>query len=173
MDRIVEYVLERGLVLLLRFDRLRPVAAPEDVILPPVPPVEGAGVAAVQIAHSLVQVGGRRFQDEVVVVPHQAADVDAPAVSALDAPEEMEEHHPVLAVDDDRCVVVPAAPDVVVAAGDEVAVGTPHRPTVAPPRSRLAGCAPFEPPSARPSHVPGTRLGRRRRVPPGRGDTGR
>jgi hypothetical protein len=173
MDRIVEDVLERGLVLLLRFDRLRPVAAPEDVILAPVPFVEGAGVAAVQIAHSLVQVGSRRFQDEVVVVPHQAADVDPPAVSAFDAPEEMEEHHPVVAVDDDRCVVVPATPDVVVAAGDEVAVGTPHRPTVAPPRSRLARRAPFEPPSARPSHVPGTRLGRMRRFPPGRGDTGR
>ena len=124
MDRIVEDVLERGLVLLLGFDRLRPVAAPEDVVLPPVPLVEGAGVAAVQVAHSLVQVGGGCFQDEVVVVSHQAADVDAPAVSAFDAPEEMEEHHPVLAVDDDRCVVVPAAPDVVVAAGDEVAVGT-------------------------------------------------
>jgi hypothetical protein len=173
MDRIVEDVLERGLILLFRFDRLRPVAASEDVILAPVPLVEGAGVAAVQVAHSLVQVGGRRFQDEVVVVPHQAADVDAPAVSTFDAPEEMEEHHPVLAVDHDRCVVVPAAPDVVVAAGDELAVGTRHRPTVALPRSRLARRAPFEPPSSRPSHVPGTRLGRRRRVPPGRGDTGR
>ena len=173
MDRIVEDVLERGLVLLLGFDRLRPVAAPEDVILPPVPLVEGTGVAAVQIAHSLVQVGGRRFQDEVVVVPHQAADVDPPAVPAFDAPEEMEEHHPILAVDHDRCVVVPAAPDVVVAAGDEVAVGTPHRPTVAPPRSQLVRRVPFEPPSSRPSHVPGTRLGRMRRVPPGSGATGR
>ena len=86
MDRIVEYVLERGLVLLLGFDRLRPVAAPEDVILAPVPLVEGAGVAAVQVAHSLVQVWGGRFQDEVVVVPHQAADVDAPAVSAFYSP---------------------------------------------------------------------------------------
>jgi hypothetical protein len=172
MDRIVEDVLERGLVLLLGFDRLRPVAAPENVVLSPVPLIEGAGVAAVQVAHSLVQVGGGCFQDEVVVVSHQAADVDAPAVSAFDAPEEMEEHHPVLAVDDDRCVVVPAAPDVVVAAGHEVAVGTPHRPTVAPPRSRLARRAPFEPPLSRPSHVPGTRLGRMRRVPPGRGETG-
>ena len=169
MDRIVEYVLERGLVLLLGFDRLRPVAAPENVVLPPVPLIEGAGVAAVQIAHSLVQVGGGCFQDEVVVVSHQAADVDAPAVPAFDAPEEVEEHHPVLAVDDDRCAVVPAASDVVVAAGDEVAVGTAHRPTVAPTRSRLAHSAPFEPPSSRPSHVPGTRLGRIRRVPPGRG----
>ena len=169
MDRIVEYVLERGLVLLLGFDRLRPVTAPEDVILTPVPLVEGAGVAAVQVAHSLVQVGGGCFQDEVVVIPHQAADVDAPAVSAFDAPEEMEEHHPVLAVDHDRCVVVPAAPDVVVAAGGEVAAGAPHRPTVASTRSRLARRAPFEPPSSLPSHVPGTRLGRIRRVPPGRG----
>ena len=173
MDRIVEDVLERGLVLRLRFDRLRPVAAPEDVILAPVPLVEGAGVAAVQVAHSLVQVGSRRFQDKVVVVPHQAADVDPPAVSAFDAPEEMEEHHPVLAVDDDRCLVVPAAPDVVVAAGDEVAVGTPHRPTVASPRSRLARRAPFEPPSARPSHVPGTRLGRTEHRPDGRVSPGR
>jgi hypothetical protein len=173
MDRIVEDVLERGLVLLLGFDRLRPVAAPENVVLSPVPLIEGAGVAAVQVAHSLVQVGGGCFQDEVVVVSHQAADVDAPAVSAFDAPEEMEEHHPVLAVDDDRCVVVPAASDVVVAAGDEVAVGAPHRPTVAPPRSRLAHRAPFEPPSSLPSHVPGTRLERMRRVPPGHVGKGR
>ena len=110
MDRIVEDVLERGLVLRLRFDRLRPVAAPEDVILAPVPLVEGAGVAAVQVAHSLVQVGGGCFQDEVVVVPHQAADVDAPAVSAFDAPEEMEEHHPVLAVDHDGAWLFPRLP---------------------------------------------------------------
>ena len=135
MDRIVEHILECGLVLLLGFDRLRPVAAPEDVILTPVPLVEGAGVAAVQVPHPISEVRQRCLDEEVVVVPHQAADVDAPAVSAFDAPEEMEEHHPVLAVDDDRCVVVPAAPDVVVAAGDEVAVGTPHRPTVAPPGS--------------------------------------
>ena len=128
MDGIVEDVLECGLVLLLRFDRLRPVAAPEDMALPPVALVEGSGVAAVQVAHPLVQVRSRRFEDEVVVVPHHAADVDAPAVPAFDTPEEVEEDHPVLAVDDDRCVVVPAAPDVVVAAGDDVTLGTSHPP---------------------------------------------
>ena len=143
MDRILEDVLERGHVLLLGFDRLRPVAAPEDVILAPVPLVEGTGVAAVQVAHPFVQVGSRRFQDEVVVVPHQAGDVDAPAVSAFDAPEEMEEHDPVLSIDDDRCVVVSAAPDVVVAAGDEVAVGTPHRPETSCPQGRTSASRSF------------------------------
>jgi hypothetical protein len=159
MHRIVEDVLERGPVLLLGFDRLRPVAASEEVVLASMPLVEGAGVAAVQVAHPLVQVGSRCLEDEVIVVPHQAADVDAPAVAALDAAEEVEEDHPVLAVDDDRCVVVPAAPDVVIAARDEVTMGTTHCPTVAARGSRLGRRAPFVPPPARPGHVPGTRLG--------------
>jgi hypothetical protein len=143
MDRIVEDVFERGLVLLLRFDRLRPVAAPEDVILAPVALVEGAGIAAVQVAHALVEVGRGRLDHEVEVVPHQAADVDAPAVAALDTPEEVEEDHPVLAVDDDRRVVVPAASDVVVAAGNEVTAGTSHRPDRSAARSELIPAGAF------------------------------
>ncbi len=138
MDRIVEDVLERRLVLVLRFDRLRPVAASEDVVFASVVLVEGPGVTTVQVAHPLVQVGSRRFQDEVVVIPHQAANVDAPAVSAFDTPQEVEEDDPVLRVDDDRCVVVPAAPNVVVTARNEVPEGTSHRPTVALRGSRPA-----------------------------------
>jgi hypothetical protein len=47
VERIVHDVLDRRLVLLVRLDHLRPVAAAEDVILPFVALVEGAGVAAV------------------------------------------------------------------------------------------------------------------------------
>jgi hypothetical protein len=53
VEGIVDDVVDRRLVLLVRLDHLRPVAAAEDVVLPPVTFVEGAGIAAVQIPHSI------------------------------------------------------------------------------------------------------------------------
>jgi hypothetical protein len=53
---IVDDVLDRRLVLIVRLDHLRPVAAAEDVIFPSVAFVEGAGVAAVQVPHPIGEV---------------------------------------------------------------------------------------------------------------------
>jgi hypothetical protein len=157
---VVDDVFDRGLVLLVRLDHLRPVAAAEDVILPLVPLVEGPGVATVQVPHSLVEVRQRGLDEQVVVVPHQAAHVSAPAVAPFDPAQEVEEDDPVSIVHHDRRVVVAADPDVVVRAGFEVTEGTPHRSKVAPRNPGDPRCDAFTSPPMRSCHVPGTRLER-------------
>jgi hypothetical protein len=129
---IVDDVFDRGLVLLVRLDHLRPVAAAEDVILALVALVEGPGVATVQVPHSLVEVRQRGLDEQVVVVPHQAAHVSAPAVAPFDPAQDMEEDDPVAIVHHDRRVVVATDADVVVRAGLEVTEGASHRSKVAP-----------------------------------------
>jgi len=156
VERVVDDVLDRGVVLLLGFDHLRPVAAAEDVILAPVALVEGAGVGPVQVPHPLVEVRRGRLDKEVVVVAHEAPDVHPPPVAALDPPEDVEEDHPVFGVAHDRRVVVPAAPDVVTGAGGDEAVRPSHPAKVPRPEGfvplRLSlGARPL-----RPRHVPGT-----------------
>ena len=101
------------------------------MILPSVSFVEGAGVAAVQVPHSLVEVRQRGLDEQVVVVTHQAAHVSAPAVAPFDSPQDVEEDDPVPIVPHDRRVVVAAGPDVVVRAGFEVTEGASYRPKVA------------------------------------------
>jgi hypothetical protein len=169
---VVDDVLDRRFVLLVRLDHLRPVAAAEDVVLPSVPFVECTGVTAVQVTHSLVEVRQRGLDEQVVVVPHQAAHVSAPAVAAFDPAQDVEEDDPVSIVHHDRRVVVAADPDVVVGAGFEVTEGASHRSKVAPRNPGDPRCDAFAPPPSRSCHVPGTRLGRTEhrlegRVPPG------
>jgi hypothetical protein len=113
VDRVVDDVVQGLLVLLLRFDHLGPVPAAEDVVLAPMALVEGAGVAAVEVAHALVEVRRRCLDDEVVVVAEQALRVHPPAVAAHDPAEQVEEDDAVVAVDDDRRVIVPPRHDVV------------------------------------------------------------
>jgi hypothetical protein len=170
---IVDDVFEGGLVLLVGLDHLRPVATAEDVILPLVALVEGPGVATVQVPHSLVEVRQRGLDEQVVVVPHQAAHVSAPAVAPLDPAQDVEEDDPVAIVHHDRRVVVAADPDVVVRAGLEVTEGSSHRPKVAPRNPGDPRCDAFAPRPTQSCHVPGTRLGRTEhrlggRVSPGR-----
>jgi hypothetical protein len=88
--------------------------------------VEGARIAAVQVSHARGEVRGRGLDDQVVVVSHQAARVQAPAVAALDASQEVEEDDAVFAVEHDRRAVVPAGHDVVIASGDEWAMRPSH-----------------------------------------------
>ena len=169
---IVDDVLDRGLVLLVRLDHLRPVAATEEVILPSVALVERPGVATVQVPHSLVEVRQRGLDQQVVVVTHQAPHVSAPAVAPFDPAQDVEEDDPVSIVHHDRRVVVAADPDVVIGASFEVTEGTPHRPKVAPREPPSPRCDAFASPPTRSCHVPGTRLGRREhrldgRVSPG------
>jgi hypothetical protein len=134
VERVVHDVLHRRLVLLVGLDHLRPVAPAEEVVDPSMALVEGAGVAAVQVPHAFVQVRFGRLDDEVEVVPHQAAHVHAPVVAALDAAEDMEEDAAILVVEHDRTVVVATCRDVVEGAGFEVAGWPSHRPKVAPRR---------------------------------------
>ena len=131
VERIVDDVVDRRRVLLVRLDHLRPVPAAEDVILPLVPFVEGARVASVEVAHPLGEVRHGGLDEEVVVVAHQAAHVSPPAVTPFDPAQDVEEDDPVSIVEHDRRVVVAPNPDVVVGAGGEVTVGPSHLPKVA------------------------------------------
>jgi len=97
------------------------------VILAAMPLVERTGVAAFEVAHAVGEVGERRLDDEVVVVPEQAACVQAPAVAPPDASQDLDEDDPVPVVEEDRRVVVPLGTDVVVRAGGEIAVRPSHR----------------------------------------------
>jgi predicted GNAT family acetyltransferase len=126
VDRVVDDVLERLVVLLLGFDQLRLEASAEDVVDAVVPIVEGAGIAAVQVAHPVREVRQRGLDEQVVVIAHQAAGVNAPAVAALDAAEDVEEGDPVFVVEEDRRAIVPACSYVVMRAGGEVAAWAAH-----------------------------------------------
>jgi hypothetical protein len=143
------------------------------VILSLVAFVEGPGVAAVQISHPFGEVRQRGFDEQVVMVAHQAAHVGAPAVAPFDSAQDVKEDDPVSIVQHDRRVVVAAGPDVVEGAGFEVAEGASHRPKVALREPADPRCDAFAPPPTRSCHVPGTRLGRMEhrldgRVSPGR-----
>jgi hypothetical protein len=128
MERVVEDVLERVLVLLLGLDHPRPESATEYVVLAAVALVEGAGIAAVEVAHAVGEVREWRLDEQVVVVSHQTAHVQSPAVAALDASQDVDEDGAVPGVAEDRRLVVPARADVVVGAGGEVATWTAHLP---------------------------------------------
>ena len=68
VDRVVEDVVERVVVLLFGFDHSGPEAAAEDMVLAAVSFVEGAGVLAVEVTHALGEVRLRRLDEQVVVV---------------------------------------------------------------------------------------------------------
>jgi hypothetical protein len=126
MDRIVEHVLDRVDVLLLRLDQHGVEAAPEDVVSAAVPLVERTRVASVEVAHAARQVRLGGLDHQVVVVSHQALDMDAPFVAPPNAVQEVEEDDAVGVVDDNRRGVVPARCDVVEGSGGENAAGAGH-----------------------------------------------
>jgi hypothetical protein len=159
VDRVVEDVVERVVVLILGLDHLRPEALAEDVVLAAMTLVEGPGVLPVEVSHAVGEVGQGRLDEEVVVVAEEAAGVEAPAVPPLDAPQDLQEDRAVTVVLEDGRVVVPLCPDVVVGAGGEVAVGTSHHATVAAATASNRG---FQEPGAdlsRTGHVPGKQRG--------------
>jgi hypothetical protein len=133
VDGILEDVVERVVVLVLGFDHLRPEPLPEDVVLSAMALVEGPGVLAVQVAHSVREVRERGFDEQVVVVAEQAAGVEPPAVPAPDAPQDLEKDRAVPVIQENRRVVVPLRADVVVRPGGEITVRTSH------PGGRSAG----------------------------------
>jgi hypothetical protein len=126
VDRILEHVLDGVDVLLLRLDQHGVEAAPEDVVSAAVPLVECPCVGAVEVAHAARQVRLRGLDHQVVVVSHQALDVNAPLVAQLNPLQVMEEDDAVGVVRHDRGRVVPASRDVVEGAGGEHAVGAAH-----------------------------------------------
>jgi hypothetical protein len=126
VERVVEDVLDRVAVLLLGLDHPRPEALAEDVMLAAVACVEGLRVLPVQVAHPVRQVRLRRLDEQVVMVAQQAADVEAPAVAAHDAPQDLNEGKAIVCVAEDRGFVVPLRADVVVGAGGEVTVWPSH-----------------------------------------------
>jgi len=126
VDRIVDNVVDRVAVLLLGFDHLRPEAPAEDVIAAAVALVEGAGVLAVQVAHAVGEVCAQGLDDQVVVVPHQAANVETPVVPAHHAVEDLDEDDAIPVVQDDRRLVVAACGDVVEGSGGKVTMRASH-----------------------------------------------
>jgi hypothetical protein len=172
VEGVIHDVVDRGLVLILRLDHFRPVAAAEDVVLPLVTFVEGAGIGAVQIPHPIGEVWQWGLDQEVVVVSHQTAHVSEPAVAPFDPAQDVEENDPVSIVEHDRSVVVAPDPDVVVGTRGEVTVGPSHLPKVALRKAPGPRCDAFAPRPTRSRHVPGTRLGRTGRRLQGRVATG-
>jgi hypothetical protein len=158
VERVVEDVFDRVGVLLLRLDQFRPEAPAEDVIAAPMPLVEGAGVGAVEVPHAVGEVRKRGFDHQVVVVAHQAADVDAPAVAFDDTVQDVEKEQAVAVVPDDRRVKVPTRSDVIEGSTGEVATWTAHPSNLAPPGVSQGGATGFGTGPARPRHVPGTGL---------------
>jgi hypothetical protein len=131
VDRVVENVFVGVRVLVLRLDQHRVEAPSEHMVAAPMALVEGARVRAVEVAHAVGEVGRRRFDEEVVVVSHQAANVDAPAVAAFDAPDDVGPDDAVPVVEDDRALVVSSGCDVVDRAGREVTARAAHSANVA------------------------------------------
>jgi hypothetical protein len=140
---VVEDVVECLVVLLFGLDHFRPEALAEDVVLPPVAFVEGACVLSVQVAHAGGQVRERRLDEQVVVVPEQAACVEAPAVVTAHASQDLQEDTAVPVVKENRGVVVPLRRDVVVGARCDVAMRPSHVSTVTPARARQRCAARF------------------------------
>jgi hypothetical protein len=172
VERVVHDVVDRRLVLLVRLDHFRPVAAAEHMVLPLVALVEGTGIGAVQIPHPIGEVREWGLDQQVIVIAHQAAHVSEPAVAPFDPAQDVEEDDPVAIVEDDRRVVVAPDPDVVIGARGEVTVGPSHLPKVALGKAAGLRCDAFAPRPTRSRHVPGTRLGRTEHRLEGRVATG-
>ena len=68
VDRVVEDVVERVVVLLFGLDLFGPETPTEDVVLVGVAVIECARVLAVQVAHPVGKVRERRLDEQVVVV---------------------------------------------------------------------------------------------------------
>jgi hypothetical protein len=165
VHRVVEHVFEGLGVLLVGLDHNGVEAASEDVVAARVALVERPGVPTIEVAHSLGEIRGGSFDDEVVVVAEQAARMELPAVPALDASQDLDEDGSVPVVVEDRLLVVSPRRDVVISASSDVAVRSSHAPTVAAaiawsPRGNASGT-----PLLRPRYVPSTRHDGNRRVP--------
>jgi hypothetical protein len=173
--RVRDHVAANGRELVLVFDRTAPEALAEEVAPAPVASVEALRVAAVELLEAGRELGDRGFDDEVVVVRHQAEGVQAPVVLGDDDSEEPEERAAVVIVAVDGDLPGPARGEVEEAVGEDVARQACHRSKVGGraahrigPRTKVTLLTqkpcPLQPcPGTVPSH------GRERGGPQGRG----
>jgi hypothetical protein len=93
--------------------------------------VEGLCVAAVQTAHARRELLSGRLDDEVVVVAHQAAGVQLPAVLVDDSRQDPEVEQPIVVFEVDQASSHAARGDVVEAVGKQRAWTARHAATLA------------------------------------------
>jgi hypothetical protein len=110
-------------------------AAAEEMAGTPVAEVEALGVRTVQELHAggELRLGG--FEDEVIVVRHQAEGVHRPLVAAHAAGEQRQEAEPVVVVPVDRAAVDAARRDVEEPIGKRGPEHTRHETNLAPPEA--------------------------------------
>src|SRR5436190_10928669 len=89
--------------------------------LPRVPAVERLGIDAVEAVAAIGELVAKGFDDEVVMVRHQAEGVDEPVVALHHVCEEPQEEATVVVTAKDRCSVDPTGADVEDAVGEDVA----------------------------------------------------
>jgi hypothetical protein len=130
-DRVLEHVFERIDVVLFGFDQLRVVAPAEHVVTEAPAMVEAARVPAVEVAHAEGEIRLGCLHDEVVVRSEEAVRVEAPAVAARDATEDVDEDAAIVVVEEDEGTTVAHRRDVVVGTGGEVPARAAHGSTVA------------------------------------------
>jgi len=121
VDGVFDDVADRLAVVLFRLDHSRPESLAEDVMLAAVAFVERPRILAVEVAHAVREVCDGGLDEQVVVVPEQAADVETPAIPAFDVLEDLDEDPAVVVVAEDRLVVVALRRDVVAGAGGKCA----------------------------------------------------
>jgi hypothetical protein len=110
--------------LLLNDDRLETTL--EDVARSVVTPVEVLGIAGVQSMHPPRKRRTSRFQQEVVVVSHQAIRVEEPGLIGDDGGEKIQEMTAIGGVAKDRSPFMAAAGDVVQRSREFQAKGSRH-----------------------------------------------
>jgi hypothetical protein len=144
----VEDVLVRGSEVVIVFERPGGEAVAEEVAAAVVPAVERLRVDAVQALHSDRQAPELGLDDKVVVVRHQAEDVDAPVLALDHVREETQKQAALVVVEEDRGARDSSRGDVVDAFRRKVLPRSPHPVDASSPRclatpaatSRLVGC---------------------------------
>ena len=99
------------------FDQLRLIPTAQDMAGEFVPVIEPEGVGALQPGHADDQIGLRRFQNQVIVVAHQAIRMDLPIGLLTCLRERLDEILPVHVIQIDRFPTVASAHHVVHGAG--------------------------------------------------------
>jgi hypothetical protein len=157
LDGVLENVFERRGELFVAFDELRREAFAENVVAAPATLVEAARIAAVEVAHSVGEVGLECLDNQVVVRAEEAVGMDPPGIPADDTVEELEEETAVLVVPEDESATVPPCCDVVIRAWLLVAQRSGHRCDASGRSAFDWAAAKTAAQSSLRRHVPGTR----------------
>jgi hypothetical protein len=137
-NRVVDDVAADRAELVLVLDLAAPEALAEQVAPPAVASVESLRVAAVELLEARGKLGDGRFDDEVVVVRHQAERVQAPVVLADDEAEQAEEGAAIVIVPVDRDPPGTPGSDVERAVREDVSRQSSHPCNVGtPPPARI------------------------------------